>query len=498
MRFKARLVADGHLTQPVKDSSYSGVISLRTMRIALLVGELNGLQAMVGDVGNAYLEAHTKEKVYFIAGPEFAELEGCVMIVSKALYGLRTSGARFHDRLADVLREMGFTPCKMDGDLWMRDAGGHYEFVCVYVDDLLAIMKNPQEFFDKLKKEYNFKLKGVGPPEYHLGGNFGRDKDGTLFWGSRTYVEKVIASFERMFGELPKKSSAPMDKEDSPELDTSELLDVEGIKKYMSLMGALQWCVTLGRMDIMIAVVSLSRFRLEPRKGHMERVKRVFGYLRRFPDAALRFRTGIPNLESVVNMDEYDWMYSVYGDVKEQLPSDMPIPKGKRIRVWAMVDANLMFCKVTGKSCTGVTYFLNQTLVDWFCKKQDTVETATYGSEFVAAKQATEGIISLRALLMYMGVPMEEKAWLLGDNKSIITSSTIPHSQLSKRHNALAYHKVRASVAAGFLKFCWINGKQNLADVLTKYLPYSVFRPLVEPILFWKGETQVEDKEDKD
>ena len=191
-------------------------------------------------------------------------------------------------------------------------------------------------------------------------------------------------------------------------------------------------------------------------------------------------------------MPKHDWMYSVYGNVKEDIPPDAPIPKGKIVRSTHFVDANLMFCKVTGKSVTGILHMLNQTPVDWFTKKQATVETATYGSEFVAAKQATEQIMAMRLTLRYMGVPLEESAWMLGDNRSIITSSTIPHSQLTKRHNALAYHRVRAAVASGFLKFCWIDGKQNVADVLTKYLPYAVFKPLVEPLLDWKGDTYKE------
>ena len=124
---------------------------------------------MVGDIGNAYLEAYTKEKVYIIAGPEFGEREGHTLVIRKALYGLRSSGARFHDRLADTLRDMGFTPCKSEPDLWMRDRGDHYEYVCVYVDDLMAIMKEPQTFFDELQEVYKYKLKGVGPPKYHLG-----------------------------------------------------------------------------------------------------------------------------------------------------------------------------------------------------------------------------------------------------------------------------------------------------------------------------------------
>ena len=107
LRHKARCVADGHLTAPCGDS-YSGVISLRTLQLALTVGEFNELKVMVGDIGNAYLEAYTNEKVYIVAGPEFGELEGHTLVIEKALYGLCTSGARFHEKLADTLRNMGF------------------------------------------------------------------------------------------------------------------------------------------------------------------------------------------------------------------------------------------------------------------------------------------------------------------------------------------------------------------------------------------------------
>ncbi|WP_371079437.1 hypothetical protein, partial [Salmonella enterica] len=108
----------------------------------------------------AYLEAFTREKVYFVAGRAFRHLAGNYLIIVKALYGLRTSGARFHDRFADTLRNMGFFPCKNEPDLWMRDAGDCYEYLCVYVDDLLAIMKDPDEFFKILIENHGYKLKG--------------------------------------------------------------------------------------------------------------------------------------------------------------------------------------------------------------------------------------------------------------------------------------------------------------------------------------------------
>eukprot|EP00977_Amphora_coffeiformis_P013245 scaffold3415_cov115-Amphora_coffeaeformis.AAC.1 len=69
---------------------------IRSLRIVTFLAELNGLHLTGGDIGNAYLEAYTKEKVCTIAGPEFGPLQGHMLIIDKALYGLRTSGARFH------------------------------------------------------------------------------------------------------------------------------------------------------------------------------------------------------------------------------------------------------------------------------------------------------------------------------------------------------------------------------------------------------------------
>jgi hypothetical protein len=83
---------------------------------------------------------------------------------------------------------------------------------------------------------------------------------------------------------------------------------------------------------------------------------------------------------------------------------------------------------------------------------------------------------------------------MFGDNQSVITSSTIPHSSLNKRHNALAYHRVCAAIAAKIMYFCHIAGKENMADVMTKFLAYPNFWPLIKPILFCRGETIPQEK----
>jgi len=101
-RHKARLVAGGHLTETPMDSAYSSVISLRGVIIFAFLGELNGLKAWSTDIGNAYLETHTKEKLCIIAGPEFGDYEGHVLIMLKALCGLHSSGLRWSEQLASV------------------------------------------------------------------------------------------------------------------------------------------------------------------------------------------------------------------------------------------------------------------------------------------------------------------------------------------------------------------------------------------------------------
>jgi hypothetical protein len=106
-------------------------------------------------------------------------------------------------------------------------------------------------------------------------------------------------------------------------------------------------------------------------------------------------------------------------------------------------DANSMHDLLTGRSVTRCIHLVNETPVYWFRKKQNLVETAMYGSEFVAARLATEQIMDLKYTLRSLGVPIDGPAWMFGDNHSVITSSTIPHSSLYKRHNALSYHSER-------------------------------------------------------
>ena len=489
-RHKSRFVAGGHRTSTPTESVYSGVVTLQGIRLITFLSELNDLELWGTDVGNAYLESYTTEKVCFIAGGEFGELAGHLMIIVKALYGLKSSGRCWHDRLFEVLQSMGFTPSKAEPDIWMRRVDDHYEYIASYVDDLLIASKNPQGIIDALEaKPHKFTLKGTGEVKFHLGCDFFRDSQGTLCVGPKKYIERLADQYKSMFGQAPcTKVTSPLNKDDHPELDISPLLDEDGITQYQSLIGAMQWVITLGRFDFAVAVMTMSSFRAAPRTGHLERLKRMVGYLVKMKNGFIRVRTGEPDY-SDLPAKTYDWSHTVYGEVKEVLPHDAPAPLGKRVVFTTYVDANLYHDWATGRAVSGVLHFINQTPFEWFTKKQPTVETATYGSEFVAAKMAAQQIIGIRTTLRYLGVPVHGPTKMFGDNHSVVTSASTPQSPLKKRHHALAYHFTREAIASNVLDFHHIPGQINPADILSKHWGYSQIWPILQPILFWMGDT---------
>jgi hypothetical protein len=517
-RYKSRIVAGGHLTDAPVESVYSGVVSLRGIRFVLFLGELNNLKLYQTDVGNAYLESYTKEKVYVIAGPEFKDLEGHVLIIVKSLYGLKSSGLRWYERLADVLREMGFVPCPAEPEIWMRahrkdgsiiwpsknkhapsstttaypvpaEDGSYYEYLATYVDDLTLASKAPEKVIDELESKYKFKLKGTGPLKFLLGCDYSRDEHGVLCAAPQKYIQKMEDSYLRFFGERPnRRVTSPLDSNDHPELDDSEFLEENETKIYQSMIGSAQWIVSIGRFDVAVHIMTLSSFRAQPRRGHLDRIKRIYAYLIKMKTAAIRFRTDMPDISDFIFAD-LDWSNSPYAGVTEELPSNLPAARGKPVLMTTFVDANLGHDIISGKSVTGVLHFFNKTPIDWFTKKQNTVETATFGSENSAARTAIEQIKANKLTLLMLGVPLQGIPILLGDNKSVVDSGTIPHQQLNKRHLMLSYHFVRENVAAKVIRFAHINGEHNPADILSKHWAYQAVWKLLRPILFWRGDT---------
>ena len=123
--------------------------------------------------------------------------------------------------------------------------------------------EEPQKIIQDLKTKFKLKIKGDGPLEYHLSCDSKLDKDGTLVVQPIRYINKILESYKKMFpNENFINVKSPLEKNDYPELDNSELCNEEQIIKYMCMIGQLQSAIILGRCDILEQVMSISRFRL--------------------------------------------------------------------------------------------------------------------------------------------------------------------------------------------------------------------------------------------
>ena len=255
-----------------------------------------------------------------------------------------------------------------------------------------------------------------------------------------------------------------------PEVDVTEELDQMLASRFMQLIGILRWVVKIGRIDIYLEVSLLSQYQANPRFGHLKAAYHIFAYLKKHPDMGrLAYDPKAPDIDEKVFNHNADWT-EFYGDVAEELPPNMPELRGHMVTISAFVDANHAGNVVTRCSHSGIFLFVQNAPIIWFSKRQNTVKSATFGSEFVALRICKDLIVALRYKLRMFGVPIDGPANVFCDNRGVVKNASIPESTLMKKHNAINYHAVREAVAAKILRVGKEDGETNLADLLTKVL----------------------------
>jgi hypothetical protein len=494
---KARLVAGGHKTDPPEEvTTYSSVVTKDSVRIAFMLATLNGIEVEMADVGNAYLNAKVAEKVYAIAGPEFGQDQGRVVVIIRALYGLKSAGASWAQHFADVFTSMGFAATKADENVWMRkhqkaDGTDYWEYVFVYVDDILCLSTDPRGRIIEPIIAKGYLLKAEGAPTRYLGATIGiYNTEGAKgkkysFWSisAEAYLKLAIDELQTKKGLLKSKNiDMPLESAYHPEVDASDTLGDDEANYYQSLIGVLQWAVELGRIDIAHTVSVMSSFTCMPREGHMRNVIRVFAYLKNHLRSRLVMDHRKRPMESFA-WGKYDWTRQ-YPGAQEVVPKDAPEALGASVQVTFFVDAAFATNLVNRRSTTGVLIFVNGAPVMWYAKRQNTVESSTYGSEFVALRIGIEMVEGIRYKLRMFGVPLDGPANGFCDNQSVLLNSTLPASTLKKKHNAVNYHKTRESVAAGTVRLAKEPGETNTADLLTKSLSGPKLKQLSAQVMY--------------
>jgi hypothetical protein len=487
---KARWVLDGHKTPDPIGSTYAGVVSRDSVRIAFTYAALNGVDVWAADIRNAYLQAPSSQKDYIICGPEFGlENIGKVALIRRALYGGKSAGKDFRNHLRSCMRHMNFVSCPADPDVWMRpakhsDGSEYYEYILLYVDDALVVSENPEQLLrNELGRYFTLKEESIGPPKIYLGGHVRKVEleNGVKCWAfsSSQYVQAAVKNVEEYLAKrgdanwkLPTKAETPMQTSYRPELDVSPELQPTDAAYYMSLIGMLRWIVELGRVDVCLECSMLSSHLALPREGHLYQLFQIFAYLKKYHNAEMVYDPSDPVIDES-GFEKKDWTSSEFGHIegKEELPPNMPEPRGQGFRINAKVDADHASDTVTRRSRTGFIVYLNCAPVYWLSKKQTSCESSTFGSEFVAMKQCCEYLRGLRYKLRMMGIPCVGPAYIHGDNQSVLASCGIPDSVLKKKSQSIAYHYVREGAARDEWRTSYVNTHDNEADLLTKLLP---------------------------
>ncbi len=486
-RRKARLVAGGHMIDPMGINSRSTVVKGISVRLLDLVAHRDSLQILCGDIGNAFITADCLEKVYSRAGPEFGDKEESVLVFKKALYGLRSSSRAFRGHFADFLRGMGFSACRYDRDVWLREREERdgYDYVCTHVDDFKIVARNPDRW--KTQISAAFLLKSIGPPAYYLGNDYNFSV-GENAWvvGCATYIKECIRRVESEFdldGDLWTHRT-PLPESCHPELDDSAFLPELGIRRYQTLIGMAQWACTIGRLDIAFAVSSLSRFSAAPRVHHLELVFHLFGYLKKNPNRRIVMDSRPLVVDAELQTDSFhpDFLED-YPDATEDIDEALPTPYGCELETSVFFDADHAHDHVTRRSISGIIVFVGSTPVLWQSKRQGCIATSTYCAEFVSMRSAVEEAISIRYMLRCLGVPITKPTNLYGDNFGVIQSAEIPEGELKKKHIAISYHYVREAITAKIVNARWCRSHENFADVCTKALGTTVFMDLVTDLM---------------
>jgi hypothetical protein len=291
-----------------------------------------------------------------------------------------------------------------------------------------------------------------------------------------------------MFDTLP-MSTVPMTSGDHPEMDdTTVVLDDDGHRKYQMLIGILNWIVTIGRLDVAFATMSLSRFSACPQKGHLERALEVFGYLKKRPNRRICVDSRDPILQGFEKEPEKDFSKSLgmeYPESLEEIDSNLPPPPLiDKISITAFVDSDHAHDKITRRSVTGMIILLGRTPIFFSSKRQGAIETSTSGAEFCAMRTAVEEIFSIRYMMRSLGIKVEVSSVLFSENLGVLQNATMKESLLKKKHVAISYHKVREAAVYRIVHPMKIDGKYNFAYVCTKAQTNLVFHELCGGVLY--------------
>ena len=287
-------------------------------------------------------------------------------------------------------------------------------------------------------------------PEFYLGAKLEKKEiNGRACWtiSSVDYLKAAIQTVKNAIKgthrRLIPKAKTPMTTSYHPEMDGTLELNEKDLAWYQELIGILRWSTEIGRVDILFEVSILSQHLACPREGHLEQVLHIFSYLENKPKLTLYMDHGDPNIDYGQFQTNRKSFLEIYRDAEEMKPDMMPAPRGRAVNTTGFVDASHGANRKTRRSHTGFVLFICKAPIIWYSKRQQTVESSAFSSEFIAMRACILAIKALQYKLRMFGIPFEGPTHVFNDNESLTKNASKVESTLNKEHSSVAYHLTR-------------------------------------------------------
>jgi Reverse transcriptase (RNA-dependent DNA polymerase) len=437
---KARLVVRGDQEKATPKDTYAATLAGRSLRTILAIAARFDLELLQFDIVNAFVNAKLPYDVFMTMPPGYRK-PGILLLLNKALYGLRVSPSLWQKEFSSALSSLGFAPVPYEPCCYTKNG----IIIFFYVDDIVTAYRKAQEaevqaLIYALRQRYE--LTGGHELQWFLGLHIIRDRQRRLIWLSQSaYIEKIFRLIENK--SLP--YSTPM--------ASTELLPYEGlsklseIRRYQRKIGSLLYAAVMTRPDIAFATSRLARFLVNPSRTHQDAADRALLYLNRTKALALQLGGG----------------------------DDLVVSS----------DASFADNSLDRKSSQAYAMKLFGGLIGWRANKQDTVTTSTTEAELLALSQTAKESQFVSRLIQELSVRLDDQRIRIQcDNQQTIRLVTAETAllQTKLRHVDIHNHWLRQEVSEKRIVVEYTPSKDTLADGLTKALQNNAFKACVQQL----------------
>lgn len=429
-RHKSRIVARGFNQRYGIDyaETFSPVIKLTTVRLALEHAVRNDWTIRQLDVNNAFLQGTLQDEVYVSQPPGFVDKDRPhhVCRLRKALYGLKQAPRAWYEALKRTLLAAGFRNSVADTSLFTYSHGQHLVYILVYVDDIVvtgSIISLVNQFITMLAKR--FSIKDLGHISYFLGIEATQTSKG-LHLMQNKYIQDLLAKTNMLNA---KTVSMPL--ATHPKLTLKSGTPLLNPTDYRQVVGSLQY-LAFTRPDIAYAVNKLSQFMHQPTEDHWQAAKRVLRYLAGTPKNGIWIRRDSP---PTLHAYSYaDWA----GDPDDYISTNAYI------------------------------IYIGTTQISWSAKKQSGVARSSTEAEYRSVANTASELMWVCSLMKELHIPVTSSPVIYCDNvgATYLCANLVFHTRM--KHVALDYHFIRAHVQSGALRVSHVSTTDQLADALTK------------------------------